>query len=831
MQLRPRSQKRLFYPPWLNLRSLPLFWQMPQPMRSDSQPGQQHHQTQPEELFGLRTGLAMQLQKQKFAVFRVKENFCLGQNWTNYWRRQEIKRRGFPPPFNQTPIDFFVPKVGVDSVEEDRTEEEEVEDTVNLGATSSTKNPIPIRSHLPSNTGIRVGGRLKFFAQEWKKICGSSWVLRYIQEGVDFDFISRPPTRFVITKSQMGEVGAKTLEKEVISLIDKDVLVPVPHGEIEQGFYSTLFLVQKPDLSFRVIINLKPLNRFLKYQRFKMESIKSTINLLQKNCFMASIDLKDAYLHVPIHKQYQKYLRIAIRINNNLCHLQFQALPFGIAIAPRVFTKIIAEMAAHIREGPAQQKRFLGIDLDSSSQKSYLPEDKIRKLRDTVTAVLQNPRITIRKGMSLLGLFTAAIPAVPWALIHSRPLQRRLLEVWDGSPKGLDKKTVIPHEVTDSLSWWLVEKNLTIGLGWNMYSPILVTTDASPRGWGAHLGELDFQGSWDGSFRDRSSNYRELAAILEALKSAKHYVKNSNVKILSDNSTSVALVNKQGTTKSTALLDLCYKIFSFAEKKSTILISGSPKRNTKHQGRLPQPEFTAPGRMATKPGSFSHDHGLMGNTGGGSIRHKSQPAGDKVLFAVSPGPASSNRRIVTDLEVEANVCLSAVTSSSKGTEEDKAGQGQGDSSGSLLAQKSVVFLPNSDVHIRPMGSPGPSGSSSSGASAASTSGQAPLDGLALERLILKGTTTIDLDKPNLAAILDFLQKGLEKGLKAATLKAHSTRAVSTSWAEKGDVSLEQICKAATWSSPHTFFRHYRLDLSSTSDISFGRRVLQAVVPP
>lgn len=63
------------------------------------------------------------------------------------------------------------------------------------------------------------------------------------------------------------------------------------------------------------------------------------------------------------------------------------------------------------------------------------------------------------------------------------------------------------------------------------------------------------------------------------------------------------------------------------------------------------------------------------------------------------------------------------------------------------------------------------------------------------------------------------------------LKAHSTRAVSTSWAERQAASVDQICRAATWSSPHTFFRHYRLDILGSSDLSFGRKVLQAIIPP
>ncbi|XP_077321991.1 uncharacterized protein LOC143955744 [Lithobates pipiens] len=61
--------------------------------------------------------------------------------------------------------------------------------------------------------------------------------------------------------------------------------------------------------------------------------------------------------------------------------------------------------------------------------------------------------------------------------------------------------------------------------------------------------------------------------------------------------------------------------------------------------------------------------------------------------------------------------------------------------------------------------------------------------------------------------------------------AHSTRALSTSWAERAGATPEQICRATTWSSYSTFMKHYRLDLISAQDQAFGRKVLQAVVPP
>ncbi|XP_073432369.1 uncharacterized protein [Dendrobates tinctorius] len=79
-----------------------------------------------------------------------------------------------------------------------------------------------------------------------------------------------------------------------------------------------------------------------------------------------------------------------------------------------------------------------------------------------------------------------------------------------------------------------------------------------------------------------------------------------------------------------------------------------------------------------------------------------------------------------------------------------------------------------------------------------------------------------------AITMAYLTKGEDPPLG---IKAHSTRAISSSWAERANVPIEQICKAATWSSPSTFYSHYRLDLSSTEDLTFGRSVLNTVCPP
>ncbi|XP_077118747.1 uncharacterized protein LOC143774862 [Ranitomeya variabilis] len=193
-----------------------------------------------------------------------------------------------------------------------------------------------------------VGGRLKFFLPRWEQITSSQWILDIVQYGLKLKFDRIPWDSFIVT-SPKGQDQQRALESEILSLLSKKVLIEVPQDQEGKGFYSPLFLINKPDGSFRTIINLKRLNAFLRNHTFKMESISSTIKLLFPRCVMAGIDLKDAYYHLPIHAEHQKYLRVAVTLEGQVRHFQYVAMPFGLSMAPRIFTKVILEVMAHLR--------------------------------------------------------------------------------------------------------------------------------------------------------------------------------------------------------------------------------------------------------------------------------------------------------------------------------------------------------------------------------------------------------------------------------------------------------------------------------------------------
>ena len=121
------------------------------------------------------------------------------------------------------------------------------------------------------------------------------------------------------------------------------------------GFYSRLFLVPKKNGKLHPVIDLSKLNQYIKKQPFKMETVKSVRQSILVNDWAVSIDLTDAYLHVPIHPQSRKYLRFIYEDQV----FQFTALPFGMSLSPWIFTKLIDVIAAHLGQRAISLFRYL----------------------------------------------------------------------------------------------------------------------------------------------------------------------------------------------------------------------------------------------------------------------------------------------------------------------------------------------------------------------------------------------------------------------------------------------------------------------------------------
>ena len=95
----------------------------------------------------------------------------------------------------------------------------------------------------------------------------------------------------------------------------------------------------------------------------------------------------------------------------------------------------------------------------------------------------------------------------------------------------------------------------------------LVFTDASQKGWGAHLNEIVLSGLWSNKEAQLHINVLELKAVLLALKGFQEHLKGQTVLICSDNSTVVAYLNKEGGTHSIEMCALIWRILAFTNSR------------------------------------------------------------------------------------------------------------------------------------------------------------------------------------------------------------------------------------------------------------------------
>ena len=109
-------------------------------------------------------------------------------------------------------------------------------------------------------------------------------------------------------------------------LLAKGAIEPFSGGA---GFYSSMFVVPKHTGGLWPILNLKHFNCYMHVPTSKMPTIRLVWQLIQHGDYAFSIDLQDAYLHIPIVKHHHHFLQF---VWHNVPY-QWKVLPFGLTTA------------------------------------------------------------------------------------------------------------------------------------------------------------------------------------------------------------------------------------------------------------------------------------------------------------------------------------------------------------------------------------------------------------------------------------------------------------------------------------------------------------------
>ena len=452
-------------------------------------------------------------------------------------------------------------------------------------------------------------GRLRFKVNDWMSITSDPHIISAIR-GYHLDFYSKPMQLCEPPQIVFNDTELSFLMYEISRLLEKGVIVPC-NVDLNQ-FVSTVFLRPKKNGTYRLILNLKQLNQDIVYQHFKMDSLQSCINLMTSNCYMASLDLTDAYYSVPIAKCCQKYLRF--RIGQQL--YQFTCLPNGLSSAPRLFTKLMKPVFSFLRQKgfissgylddsflvghsfdvcmnniittsdlftrlgfdintdksvttPTQQIVHLGFVLDSVTMTVNIGSKKIDKVKTEGQKLLLQKRMCIRNVASFIGTLVSCFPGVAYGPLYYRDLERNKTEALRDARGDYGSDMTLSVNSRTEIEWWIHNAGKhPVHINRGPHS-IILQTDASSSGWGARiLHGASTGGRWSQNEIHWHINVLELKAVHLALLALCKFESNNHVQIQSDNTTAVSYIREMGGSHSVQCNAIAREIWTWCRVKN-----------------------------------------------------------------------------------------------------------------------------------------------------------------------------------------------------------------------------------------------------------------------
>ena len=455
---------------------------------------------------------------------------------------------------------------------------------------------------VPPPHSTPVTGRCHLFKKVWADTLQlSPWHLKAL-EAMPIDWTSSPECNRPFDSSSRYPADSKerlactkTLE-HYLKIGSVQELSP----EVSDGLWSTFFPVPKKGTDkMRGCIDLRQPNSCIRYEHFKMEGLHTVQSLIRRNDLMTKIDLSDFYMHFLIGKADRRYMRFMWEGKKYECI----GMPFGLAPAPRLATKIMAPVIRYLRSCglrvsiyiddlilmsrsykesiahtqllvdtlhklgfsihpekvqliPSRSSEFLGTQVNSRKMQFRVPRDKIRSTRREIRAVFRENEcgtLTVRKFCSLLGKLNSLSGAVVSAQLHLWPLHHLMRQqLMRATYKDL---MYLDSPVVEEMQWWHDEMHQWSGKAIiSARCQMVVTTDASSFGWGGwwrpfgHSGKLkdEARGFWLQTEEGMSSNARELSGVKLTIQAGLEHFRNRVVLVETDNKVTQAYINHLG---------------------------------------------------------------------------------------------------------------------------------------------------------------------------------------------------------------------------------------------------------------------------------------------
>lgn len=451
----------------------------------------------------------------------------------------------------------------------------------------------------------------------WEKELGNDFdrqfILNGIENGFDIIDVDADITPVVCQNHPSAKPNSPLYDKATAQVL----------REIENGHYvicqeppdiiSPMAAIPKPDGDVRLIHDCsRPVGEAVNdycstdwHQKFSR--VDDAAAVMTDGCYFAKVDLRSAYRSVGLSKRSQAVTGLSWNIDGKTVFMKDTRLPFGARLSVGIFhrlTQAVKRMMA--RKGfdltivylddfliiskskdvcaealktlilllrklgfmihwgkvvdPTTCITFLGIELDSVKMALRLPEEKLLALKEELQGSLGRNRFTKRQLQSLAGRLSWAASVVKGGRVFLRRIFNTI-----GALRHNAHRVRITSEVRKDLLWW---SNFISSF--NGRSALLdqlpiecVFSDACNEGAGGSFGGDWFYLNWSQDWPQADNfhiNEKEVLAVtLSAFRWAPFW-RNKRIIIFSDNSVTVAALNK-GTCRNDAIMKCIRNLF------------------------------------------------------------------------------------------------------------------------------------------------------------------------------------------------------------------------------------------------------------------------------
>eukprot|EP00741_Cyanophora_paradoxa_P000034 tig00000057_g32.t1 len=427
--------------------------------------------------------------------------------------------------------------------------------------------------------------------------------------------------------------------------IDRDVLEDESIGVIDEihppmwpppAHYSALHAVPKKGADrFRRCLDARRINEFIHLRRFRYQTLDDVLAIIRSlrglDLYLLAYDLRKGYYHIALARITAIVLVFAWTFLNGITRVfRYNALPFGVALACYVFTKVMRAFAKywaalkvllgtylddglficrsleeallvseHLRwlapllrltfsdkghvDAPTRLLIYLGLGIDVGRGECFLPPKKLDKLLGVLVPLVGKAAAPARTLQSIAGSLNAARHAVVGARLVARPLTNAVAQA---ETLGSGSAAVVPlNALARRAIRWLAEYLPLAPPAplWRPEQAYRLFTDASGLGYCAALDarpcaspdSLDAApcrsifGTWPEDIRGEDNSWRELRAVVIAASELFPLVRGSHILVRCDNSSAVAAAVRGSLSE--GMMDLALRLFGLCAQAGVTL--------------------------------------------------------------------------------------------------------------------------------------------------------------------------------------------------------------------------------------------------------------------